>query len=165
MYSNEYIQRGILYFDWDTKDFQKALPALISFPINGNSFPSFFIMLFIHPIYPISPFQCLTINLSGFLKLKTTFIFAIFAFLFISFFGIWLPISCFYSKTTPENVQHVNTNSTLQGPARFNCDWSLLTENSFLFFFLQLKKQDIDFNLLWDNFLLAWYGLISRWLL
>lgn len=50
MYSNEYIQRGILYFDWDTKDFQKALPALISFPINGNSFPSFFIMLFIHPI-------------------------------------------------------------------------------------------------------------------
>lgn len=150
----------MLYFDWDTKDFQKALLALTFSPINGNFF-TFILGYDLHSFYLflISPFQCIPINLSNFLKLGVTFIFAISA--FISLFGILLVISCFYSKTTPENVQHVNTSSTLQSPARFNCDWSLLTENSLLFFFLQLKKQDIDFNLLWDNFLFAWYGLIS----
>lgn len=142
----------MLYFNWDTK-FLQGFTRTNFFLLNGNLFP--FILdyaLNSFHLYPTSPFQYCPINLSSFLKLKITFIFEIFA--FISLFGILLLISCSYIKTTPENVQHVNTNSTLQHPARFNCDWSLLTENSFLFFSLQLKKKEVDFNMWWDNFLL-----------
>lgn len=91
----------MLYFNWDTADFQKALSALIlNSPVNGNFSPFvLYYCSYFTPSLPKShPLQFLHINLSVFLNLEITFIFAIFAFPFISLFGISLLI-CLYSKT------------------------------------------------------------------